>query len=512
MPITETQEVVFAEIEKAASRIRELARETPVITSHLFNQACGAEAFFKCENLQRGGAFKIRGAANFLLSLNAEERKRGVVTFSSGNHAQAVAIAASHLGVAATIVMPKDAPQSKLESTQAYGPKIVFHDRHTESREAIARAISEETGAIVLPSYDHPWIVAGQGTATLELLRQQPDLDTILVPLGGGGLLSGALIAAKALRPEIRVFGVEPALANDWYLSLQSGKRVEIPSPPTIADGLRTPIAGPFDFFHCQQARRWRAPRFGRRDEGHHSFSANTHEAAGRAKRRSGRSCAIARQSSGQRSARGHHSFRREYRLVAFSGDLRGRLGLSSLPDNPWQTHSSRIVYSNAWIRVREDQVTRPDGGPGIYSVVEIRPSVGIVALNERDEIVLVGQWRYPHNHYSWEIPRGGSHAGEIDMLEVARRELAEEAGVQAGTWQILTAVDCCNGVVDDLQTLYLATGLTAIEAKCDPEEDIAICWKPFDEAVEMSLDGRITEVSSMAAILMVAQMRRRGK
>ncbi len=156
--------------------------------------------------------------------------------------------------------------------------------------------------------------------------------------------------------------------------------------------------------------------------------------------------------------------------------------------------------------------MTRPDGGSGIYSVVEIRPSVGIVALNERDEIVLVGQWRYPHNHYSWEIPRGGSHSGEIDMLGVARRELAEEAGVQAREWQVLTAVDCCNGVVDDLQTLYLATNLTAIEAKPDPEEDIAICWKPFDEAVEMSLDGRITEVSSMAAILMVAQMRRRGK
>jgi 8-oxo-dGDP phosphatase len=182
------------------------------------------------------------------------------------------------------------------------------------------------------------------------------------------------------------------------------------------------------------------------------------------------------------------------------------------LPDNPWQTHSSRLVYSNPWIRVREDQVTRPDGGPGIYSVVEIRPSVGIVALNARDEIVLVGQWRYPHNHYSWEIPRGGSHPGEIDMLEVARRELAEEAGLRASDWQILTAVDCCNGVVDDLQTLYLATGLTAIEAKPDPEEDIAICWKPFEEGVEMSLDGRITEVSSMAAILMVAQMRRRGK
>ncbi len=248
MPVADKAEIAFAEIEHAASRIRELARETPVVSSRLFDQACGAQAFFKCENLQRGGAFKIRGAANFMLSLNGEERKRGVVTFSSGNHAQAVAIAASHLGVAATIVMPKDAPRSKLESTLAYGPKIVFHDRHTESREAIARAIAEETGAIVLPSYDHPWIVAGQGTAMIELLRQQPDLDTILVPLGGGGLLSGSLIAAKTLRPEIRMYGVEPALANDWDLSLKAGKRVAIPSPPTIADGLRTPEPGSLTF------------------------------------------------------------------------------------------------------------------------------------------------------------------------------------------------------------------------------------------------------------------------
>ncbi len=154
--------------------------------------------------------------------------------------------------------------------------------------------------------------------------------------------------------------------------------------------------------------------------------------------------------------------------------------------------------------------MTRPDGGAGIYSVVEIRPSVGIVAINERDEIVLVGQWRYPHNHYSWEIPRGGSHPGEIDMLAVARRELAEEAGVQARDWRVITAVDCCNGIVDDLQTLYFASGLTPVEAKPDPEENIAICWKSFEEAVEMSLDGRITEVSSLAAILMVAQMRQR--
>jgi 8-oxo-dGTP pyrophosphatase MutT (NUDIX family) len=176
--------------------------------------------------------------------------------------------------------------------------------------------------------------------------------------------------------------------------------------------------------------------------------------------------------------------------------------------DNPWRTNASRIVYQNHWIRVREDQVTRPDGTPGIYGVIEIRPSVGAVALNDKDEIVLVGQWRYAPDKYSWEIPRGGSHPGEIDMLAVAKRELAEEAGLLAERWQVLGAVDCCNGVVNDYQTLYLATGLSETEQKLDPEEDILVAWKPFDEAVQMVMDGRITEASTVAAILMVAQMR----
>ncbi len=238
----------FDDLQHAAERIRELARQTPVATSRLFNQASHCETYFKCEQLQRGGSFKIRGASNFLYLLNEDERRRGVVTFSSGNHAQAVAIAAQHLGVHATIVMPTDAPQAKLRSTELYQPEIVFYDRHNDDREALAREISQRTGAIIVPSYDHPWIIAGQGTATLELVRQQPDLDAIVVPLGGGGLLSGALIAAKTLRPELKVFGVEPALANDWYLSLQSGERQTIASPATIADGLRTPTPGELTF------------------------------------------------------------------------------------------------------------------------------------------------------------------------------------------------------------------------------------------------------------------------
>jgi threonine dehydratase len=241
-------EITLADIEAARDRIQALAQKTPIAHSRLFDAASGAAVYFKCENLQRGGAFKIRGALNFLMSLNPAERERGVVTFSSGNHAQAVAMAAAHLGVAATIVMPTDAPKAKLASTQAYHPKIVFFDREREDREAIAARIARESGAVVVPSYDHPWIIAGQATAALELLEQKPDLDAIVTPLGGGGLLSGTLIAAKALRPNIRIFGVEPELANDWYLSLQAGERTAIASPATIADGLRTPIPGQITF------------------------------------------------------------------------------------------------------------------------------------------------------------------------------------------------------------------------------------------------------------------------
>lgn len=240
--------VAFEDIAAASERINVLARQTSVLSSRLFDEAAGVRTLFKCENLQRGGAFKIRGAANFLLSLSAEERRRGVVAFSSGNHAQAVAIAAAYLGVAATIVMPTDAPKAKVDSTLAYGPKVVFFDRQKENREAIAGRIAEESGAVVVPSYDHPWIIAGQGTAALELLREQPDLDALVVPLGGGGLLSGSIVVAQKMRPGMAVYGVEPELANDWHQSLARGERVEIAAPPTIADGLRTQTPGKVTF------------------------------------------------------------------------------------------------------------------------------------------------------------------------------------------------------------------------------------------------------------------------
>jgi threonine dehydratase len=234
MPVAE-QTVTLADIVAASERIVPLARVTPVVTSHLFDEASAVTTFFKCENLQSGGAFKIRGAANFLMSLSAAEQERGVVAYSSGNHAQAVAMAAAHLGMKATIVMPLDAPKAKVESTRRFEPEIIFFDRFKENREAIAARIAAETGMVVVPSYDHPWIIAGQGTAALELLREQPDLDAILVCLGGGGFLSGSAIVAQAISPKTKVFGVEPELANDWHLSLQAGKRVGIAPPDTIS-------------------------------------------------------------------------------------------------------------------------------------------------------------------------------------------------------------------------------------------------------------------------------------
>ena len=175
---------------------------------------------------------------------------------------------------------------------------------------------------------------------------------------------------------------------------------------------------------------------------------------------------------------------------------------------NPWKTKSSRVVYENAWISVREDQVIRPDGKPGVYGVIDIRPSVGVVGIDAKEQIVLVGQWRYSLGRYSWEVPRGGSHLGEADMLAVAQRELAEETGVLAAHWQPLGSVDICNGVANDVQSLFLATGLSPTTRNPDPEEDIAVEWHPFSDAIQMAMDGSITEVCSVAAILKVAFLR----
>jgi 8-oxo-dGTP pyrophosphatase MutT (NUDIX family) len=182
------------------------------------------------------------------------------------------------------------------------------------------------------------------------------------------------------------------------------------------------------------------------------------------------------------------------------------------VPPNPWKTTSSRVVYENHWISVREDQVIRPDGNLGIYGVIDIRPSVCVLALNENDEVALVGQWRYSVGRYSWELPRGGSHPGETDMLEVAKRELVEETGVMASHWQCLGPHDICNGVANDVQTFFIATGLSHTEMNLDPEEDITVSWRHFDEVVQMAMDSRITEVCSVAAIFKVALLRNTSK
>jgi 8-oxo-dGTP pyrophosphatase MutT (NUDIX family) len=177
------------------------------------------------------------------------------------------------------------------------------------------------------------------------------------------------------------------------------------------------------------------------------------------------------------------------------------------MSSNPWKTLASRLVYENAWVRLREDAVVRPDGRKGVYSVLELRPSVGVVAVNEKREVVLVGQWRYPLARYSWEIPRGGSHPGETDPLAVARRELREETGVEAQHWRRIGAVDVNNGVTDDVEHLFLATGIDCGAARLDPEEEIALRWIRFDSAVKMALAGEITEVCTVAALLMAARL-----
>jgi len=243
--------VTFDDVAAAAARIKGVAHETPVITSRTLDKLTGATVFVKAENFQRMGAFKFRGAYNRVSQLSADERKRGVVAFSSGNHAQGVALAARILDVPATIVMPHDAPQAKVAATRGYGAEIVQYDRFREDRTAIARKLAEERGATLVPPFDDPHIIAGQGTAALELMATAGPLDLLLVPTGGGGLLSGSTLAAVENSPAIDVYGVEPDGGNDWQQSLQRGERVTIDVPKTIADGIQTTSPGvlPFAIF-----------------------------------------------------------------------------------------------------------------------------------------------------------------------------------------------------------------------------------------------------------------------
>ncbi|MFH8798554.1 pyridoxal-phosphate dependent enzyme [Streptomyces sp. NPDC017936] len=231
------------DVRDAAARLRGVAHRTPVLRSRTLDALAGAETLLKCENFQRVGAFKFRGAYNAASRLPPERLARGVAAYSSGNHAQAVALAARELGTTAVIVMPQDAPRSKREAAEAYGAEIVTYDRYTGDRVAIAEALAAERGLTLVPPYEHPHVMAGQGTAALELLEDAGELDALLVPVGGGGLIAGSATVAKGVRPGIRIVGVEPEAGDDTKRSLEAGRRIEIPVPRTIADGqaLHTP-------------------------------------------------------------------------------------------------------------------------------------------------------------------------------------------------------------------------------------------------------------------------------
>ena len=236
------------DVEAAAGRLRGRIHRTPVIVSQSFDDVSGYKVYFKCENLQRAGSFKIRGALNKLLSLSPAERLRGVVAYSSGNHAQGVALAAQMVGTTAVVCMPTDAPQLKINATRGYGADVVFYDRLKDDREAVAKQIAKESGRILVPPFDDYAIMAGQGTAALELLQDVPSLDALVTPVGGGGLMAGCSTVAKALLPGIAVVGVEPETGNDVQMSLERGERVSDAPPPTIADGVRTTSPGELTF------------------------------------------------------------------------------------------------------------------------------------------------------------------------------------------------------------------------------------------------------------------------
>jgi threonine dehydratase len=238
----------YDDVVAAAARIAGHAHRTPVLTSRTADAATGAHFAFKCENLQRMGAFKFRGAFNALSRFDERQRRAGVVAFSSGNHAQAVSLAASLLGMPAVIVMPHDAPAAKVAATQGYGGEVVVYDRYREDREAIGRKLAEERGMTLIPPYDHADIIAGQGTAVKELIEEVGELDALFVPLGGGGLLSGSALAARALSPRCRIYGVEPEAGNDGQQSFRSGRIVTIATPRTIADGAQTLHLGELTF------------------------------------------------------------------------------------------------------------------------------------------------------------------------------------------------------------------------------------------------------------------------
>ncbi|WP_213793911.1 threo-3-hydroxy-L-aspartate ammonia-lyase [Klebsiella aerogenes] len=243
----------YRDVAAAAQRIADYANRTPVMTSRTLDERYSAQLFLKCENFQRMGAFKFRGAMNALQQFSPAQKRAGVVAFSSGNHAQAIALAAKLLGIPATIVMPHDAPEAKVAATRGYGGKVVFYDRYTEDREQIGRDLSQQHGFTLIPPYDHPHVIAGQGTAAKELIEEVGPLDALFVCLGGGGLLSGSALAARHLSPGCKVYGVEPEAGNDGQQSFRCGSIVHIETPKTIADGAQTQHLGQYTFPLIQQ-------------------------------------------------------------------------------------------------------------------------------------------------------------------------------------------------------------------------------------------------------------------
>jgi threonine dehydratase len=243
-----TDQLQYSDIEQAAARIKGVAHRTPVLTSRTANAMAGAELFFKCENFQRMGAFKFRGAYNAISKFSDEQKRAGVLTFSSGNHAQAIALSSSLLGIASAIIMPLDAPELKVRATKGYGGEVITYDRYKENREEIGARLAKERGMTLIPPYDHPDVICGQGTAAKELIEEAGQLDVLLVPLGGGGLLAGSALAAATLSPSCKVIGVEPEAGNDGQQSLRSGRIVDIAVPQTIADGAQTTHLGQHNF------------------------------------------------------------------------------------------------------------------------------------------------------------------------------------------------------------------------------------------------------------------------
>jgi threonine dehydratase len=246
--MTDSPPVTLDDVRDAAAQIRGVAHRTPVLRSRTLDALVGAEVFLKCENFQRVGAFKFRGAYNAASRLAPEQLSKGIAAYSSGNHAQAVALAARELGTTAVILMPEDTPRSKMEATAGYGAEIITYDRYTGDRVAIGEALAADRGLALIPPYEHPHVIAGQGTAALELIEEVGDLDALVVPIGGGGLIAGSATAAKGLTPGIRVIGVEPEAGDDTKRSLEAGRRVSIPVPRTIADGQAADIPGELTF------------------------------------------------------------------------------------------------------------------------------------------------------------------------------------------------------------------------------------------------------------------------